>query len=65
MNNFKLLLRYVIYIVSIPLIILGSMELFSKHPEVQLAFWVPGLLLIAYCLIRDDLYNHFRLPKER
>ncbi|NCD68798.1 hypothetical protein [Mucilaginibacter agri] len=65
MSNLKLLLRYVIYIVSIPLIILGGIDLFANHPEVQLAFWVPGLLLIAYCLIRDDLYHRFRISKGR
>jgi hypothetical protein len=65
MNNLKTILRYVLYIVSIPLIVLGSFDLFVNHPEVQLAFWVPGLVLIAYSLIRDDLYARLRLVKER
>lgn len=65
MNNFKLILRYVLYIVSIPLIVMGSFSLFVNHPEVQLAFWVPGVVLIAYSLIRDDLYTRLRLVKGR
>jgi hypothetical protein len=65
MNNLKLILRYVLYIVSIPLIVMGSFDLFVNHPEVQLAFWVPGLVLIAYSLIRDDLYARLRLVKGR
>jgi hypothetical protein len=65
MNNLKLMLRYVLYIVSIPLIVMGSFDLFVNHPEVQLAFWVPGLVLIAYSLIRDDLYARIRLVKGR
>ncbi|WCT11789.1 hypothetical protein [Mucilaginibacter jinjuensis] len=65
MNNLKLILRYLLYIVSIPLIVMGSFDLFVNHPEVQLAFWVPGLVLIAYSFIRDDLYQRLRLVKGR
>ncbi|OKS88397.1 hypothetical protein [Mucilaginibacter polytrichastri] len=65
MNNFKLVLRYFIYIVTFPLLIIGGLELFANHPEVQLAFWVPGIMLIAYSVIRDDVFARLRLVKGR
>lgn len=69
MNNNKLLktlVRYVLYISAFPVIIGVSFELFINHPEVQLAFWVPGILLIAYSAIRDDLYQrNIRLFRGR
>ncbi|MCJ8211380.1 hypothetical protein MUY27_16805 [Mucilaginibacter sp. RS28] len=68
MNNslLKTMLRYVLYVVTIPVILLGSFELFINHPEVQLAFWVPGIVLIAYSVIRDDFYaRNFKLLKGK
>lgn len=65
-TTLKSLIRYTLYIVSIPLIIVASFDLFVVHPEVQLAFWVPGIVLIAYSAIRDDLYSrNFRLLKGK
>ena len=31
--------------------------IFKNHPEVQFAFVMPGLFIVAYSLIRDDIYQ--------
>ena len=40
---------------------------FLYHPEAQLAFLGPGLIIIAYSLIRDEYYSKgsMRWFKER
>lgn len=31
--------------------------IFKNHPEVQFAFVMPGLFIVLYSLIRDDIYQ--------
>jgi hypothetical protein len=48
------LVKYIIYYVVVVGLIFGSIALFKAHPEVQLAFWIPGVMIIVYSVIRDD-----------
>ena len=62
----KTVIKYILYVVSLPLILIGSFDLFINHPEVQIAFWVPGILLVVFSVIHDDLYSHnLRMFKVR
>jgi hypothetical protein len=51
----KVLGRYIIYSVAIILLIIGCVTLFKEHPEVQFAFIMPGLFIIAFSVVRDDI----------
>jgi hypothetical protein len=52
----KLLLKYLIYSLLVVCMITGSLMLFKSHPEVQFAFIIPGVFVVIYSVIHDDLY---------
>jgi len=56
-RSMKILLKYIIYSVTIVGLIVGCLMIFKNHPEVQFAFIMPGAFIIAYSLIRDDIYR--------
>lgn len=37
-------------------LIIASLTLFKNHPEVQLAFLLPGVFILVYSIIRDQVY---------
>jgi hypothetical protein len=54
----KPILRVLFYILIIGVVVLVHTLFFVHHPpEIQLAFLTPGITLLAYSLIRDDLYT--------
>jgi len=53
MNSLFKILFYVIVIVALTI---ASLTLFKNHPEVQLAFFIPGVFILVYSVIRDQIY---------
>ncbi|MES2274488.1 MAG: hypothetical protein V4592_00580 [Bacteroidota bacterium] len=53
----KVLLRYIIYSAVIVGLAIGCINVFRNHPEVQFAFLMPGLFVIMYSLVRDDIFR--------
>ena len=53
----KVVLKYLIYSIAIVILVVGCLSVFKNHPEVQFAFIMPGLFIVAYSLIRDDIYK--------
>ncbi|WP_158825511.1 hypothetical protein [Mucilaginibacter lacusdianchii] len=49
-------LKYFLYSVTIVLFVLGSFALIKAHPEVQFVFYIPGVLIVLYAVIYDDLF---------
>jgi len=59
----KVRLRYLIYSLSVVLFFVGSFYLVKAHPEVQFAFYLPGIAMVMFAIISDDLFtkpNHLR-----
>ncbi|QKJ31390.1 hypothetical protein HQ865_17005 [Mucilaginibacter mali] len=50
-------LRYIIYSAVIVGMAIGCINVFRNHPEVQFAFLMPGLFIIMYSLVRDDIFR--------
>jgi hypothetical protein len=54
----KLLLKYILYTLLIIVLVAGTVLLYKTHPEAQLAFILPGVFILAFSRMSDDL--HFR-----
>ncbi|TSD64031.1 hypothetical protein FFF34_015865 [Inquilinus sp. KBS0705] len=52
----KLLFKYIIYSFVIVLIVTSFLDVFRNHPEAQLAFIFPGVILLAFSQIMDDIF---------
>ncbi|WP_345102921.1 hypothetical protein [Mucilaginibacter panaciglaebae] len=64
----KPVLRILLYVLVVSVVVLVHTLFFIHHPpEVQLAFLTPGITLLAYSIIRDDLYKRpsLRLARGR
>jgi hypothetical protein len=48
--------KYLIYAATVVLFVTGSFYLIKAHPEVQFVFYIPGVLIIIYAVIYDDLF---------
>jgi c-di-AMP phosphodiesterase-like protein len=53
----KVVIRYFIYSVVIVALVVSCISIFKTHPEVQFAFLMPGVFIIMYSIIRDDIYR--------
>lgn len=53
----KATLRYIVFSLAIVLLAIGCVNVFKYHPEVQFAFIMPGMFIVLYSLIRDDMYR--------
>jgi len=51
----KLLLKYILYSLLIIVLVAGTILLYRTHPEAQLAFILPGLFILAFSRMSDDL----------
>ncbi|SDF52778.1 hypothetical protein SAMN05216464_119100 [Mucilaginibacter pineti] len=51
----KLFLKCIIYTLFVICLTASSILLYQAHPEVQLAFIIPGLFILVYSVISDDL----------
>ncbi len=52
----NLLFKILIFAAVIVVLIIASLTLFKNHPEVQLAFLLPGVFILVYSIIRDQVY---------
>ncbi|GAB3924021.1 hypothetical protein [Mucilaginibacter myungsuensis] len=55
----KVLIRYLIFSVTLVGLAVGCLNIFRAHPEVQFAFLMPGLFILMYSIIRDDMYRRY------
>ena len=53
----RVILRYIVYSITIVLLVVGCTSVFKYHPEVQFAFIMPGLFILLFSIIRDDIYK--------
>lgn len=56
-DEMKDILRYMAYSVVIVVLAIGCINIFKSHPEVQFAFIMPGIFIVLYSVIRDDIYK--------
>jgi hypothetical protein len=63
----KLFLKAIIYALIVVCLFTASLLLYKAHPEVQLAFILPGIFILAYSIISDDLgiRQHIRARQLR
>ncbi|MGN8072070.1 hypothetical protein [Mucilaginibacter sp. SG564] len=63
----KLFLKCIIYLLLVVCLAAASILLYKAHPEVQLAFIIPGIFIFAYSMINDDIgvKHKFRFSKEK
>jgi hypothetical protein len=63
----KLFLKAIIYALIVVCLFTASILLYKAHPEVQLAFIIPGMFILVYSIISDDLgfKQHFRARQFR
>lgn len=51
----KPLFKYIFYVLVLVLLVIGSIILYRNHPEAQLAFSIPGLFILCYSKLTDDI----------
>jgi len=68
----KLFLKVVVYTLIVVCLCTCTILLYKSHPEVQLAFVIPGLFILIYSMITDDLgirqhirSRQLRISRER
>jgi hypothetical protein len=59
----KLLLKYILYTLLIIILVSGTILVYRVHPEAQLAFILPGLFILAFSRMSDDLNFKAFLPR--
>jgi hypothetical protein len=59
----KLLLKYILYILLIVVLVSGTILLYRTHPEAQLAFILPGIFVLIFSRMSDDLKFRAFFPK--
>jgi hypothetical protein len=59
----RLLLKYILYSLLIIVLVSGTILLYRTHPEAQLAFILPGLFILAFSRMSDDLNFRAFVPK--
>lgn len=52
----SLFFKILIFVAVIVVLAIASLTLFRNHPEVQLAFFLPGVFILVYSIIRDQVY---------
>ena len=51
----KLLIKYILYSLLIVVLVAGTVLLYKTHPEAQLVFILPGVFILAFSRMSDDL----------
>jgi len=59
----KLLLKYILYSLLIIVLVSGTVLLYRTHPEAQLVFILPGILILAFSRMSDDLNFRTFFPR--
>lgn len=52
----SLFFKILIFVAVLVVLTIASLTLFKNHPEVQLAFLLPGVFILVYSIIRDQVY---------
>ena len=52
----KLIFKFIFYSAIVVLLAVASTLVFKNHPEVQLAFLIPGVFIFVYSKVRDEVY---------
>jgi len=52
----KFIFKILLFSVVVVILAVASATLFKNHPEVQLAFLLPGVFILVYSMIRDQVY---------
>jgi len=52
----KLLSKILTLSAVMVILAVASAILFKNHPEVQLAFFLPGIFILVYSIARDQVY---------
>jgi hypothetical protein len=65
----KLLLKYILYSLLIIVLVSGTVLLYRTHPEAQLAFILPGLFILVFSRMSDDLnfktfFSHWKVKEK-
>ena len=59
----RLLLKYILYALLIIVLVSGTILLYRKHPEAQLVFIIPGVFILAFSWMSDDLKFRAFFPR--
>lgn len=59
----KLFLKYVLYSLIIIILVSGTVLLYKTHPEAQLACLIPGIFILTFSKMSDDLNFRKVLPR--
>jgi hypothetical protein len=59
----KLLLKYILYSLLIIVLVSGTVLLYRTHPEAQLVFILPGIFILAFSRMSDDLKIRSFFPR--
>jgi len=59
----KLLLKYILYTLLIVVLVSATILLYRTHPEAQLAFILPGVFILIFSRMSDDLKIRAFFPK--
>jgi hypothetical protein len=51
----KLLIKYILYCLLIVVLVSATLLLYRDHPEAQLAFILPGVFIVVFSKMIDDL----------
>ncbi|RKR85512.1 hypothetical protein BDD43_5783 [Mucilaginibacter gracilis] len=57
--------KIIFYAISIVLLVVFSLYTFHFHPEVQLVFLIPGIFLVIYSALINDLPKKKRAASNR
>jgi hypothetical protein len=49
-------MKFLVYSIIVVILVTASTLIFKNHPEVQLAFLIPGVFIFVYSKIRDEMY---------
>jgi len=52
----KSVVKLAIYSILVVVLCASFIIIFKNHPEVQLSFLVPGIFILIYSKIRDEVY---------
>ncbi|MDN5286504.1 MAG: hypothetical protein JWR38_2778 [Mucilaginibacter sp.] len=63
----KLFLKFIIYLLVMVCLVALSIRLYNLHSDVQLAILLPGLFILVYSWMNDDIgiKQKFRFSKEK
>jgi len=52
----KQIFKFLLYSALVVCLAIAFILIFKNHPEVQFAFLIPGVFILVYSKIRDEVY---------